>query len=256
LSSKLNQRFVLAPVVAMLALFALAACSVPRDGGGQGGVHDPYEAQNRKVHAFNRGIDRAVIRPLAGSGGGAPEIRQSIGNFGANLNEPRDAVNRLLQGDLVGVGRSTLRFVYNTTLGFGGLFDVAADFGLPADETDFGETLHVWGVPEGAYQELPILGPSTERRTAGRVVDLFLNPLDYVIPKPERYYGTAARVAGRIGDRGRFGGTVDSVLYDSEDSYSQSRLIYLQNRRFDLAGEGGAIPETDFTDPYEDLYAE
>ncbi|MFP4326417.1 MAG: VacJ family lipoprotein [Paracoccaceae bacterium] len=234
----------------------LAACSTPPDGVAPGGVHDPYEAQNRKMHAFNREVDRTVLRPIAGSGGAAPEIRQSIGNFGANLNEPRHAVNRLLQGDLVGVGRSTLRFVYNSTLGFGGLFDVAADFGLPADETDFGETLHVWGVPEGAYQELPILGPSTERRTAGQVVDLFLNPLDHVIPKPERYYGTAARIVGSVGERGRFGGSVDSVLYDSADSYAQTRLIYLQNRRFDLQDEEGGIAESDFTDPYEDIHAE
>ena len=130
-----------------------------------------------------------------------------------------------------------MRFVINSTLGFGGLFDVASDFGIEDHETDFGETLHVWGAGEGAYVELPFLGPSTQRDAVGKVVDLFTNPLSYTLDDPESYYGPVASVASGLGNRGRFSDTIDSILYDSADSYAQARLIYLQNRRFELGQE-------------------
>ncbi|MEO1364432.1 MAG: VacJ family lipoprotein, partial [Pseudomonadota bacterium] len=163
-----------------------------------------------------------------------------------NLGEPSVAINSLLQGDLRGAGLSTVRFLTNSTLGIFGLADVAAEFKLPEHDTDFGETLHVWGVGEGAYLELPVLGPSTTRDTTGMVVDLFTNPLSYVIDEPERYYGTGAGVASGLSTRGRFTDTVDSILYESADSYAQARLIYLQNRRFEL---GADDPGTDI-DPF------
>lgn len=223
------------------------------------GVHDPYEATNRQVHAFNRSFDRTVTRPVGrafGSGGDPSDLTLVVINLGDNLRAPQQAVNRLLQGELGLAARNVYRFAVNSTLGFGGLFDVAADFGVPPDDTDFGQTLYVWGVPEGAYVELPILGPSTERDTAGRVVDIFIDPLGQVLTRPERRASLAVRLAGRAAKRNRYGGAVDSVLHESADSYAQSRLIYLQNRRFELSG-GQAVPSDDtFTDPYEDLYGE
>ena len=124
----------------------------------------------------------------------------------------------------------------------------------------FGGTLAAWGAPEGAYLELPLLGPSTQRDAAGKVVDLFTNPLSYVLVAPERHAGTVARVFDRVGTRDRFGDTIDSVLYESADSYAQTRLIYLQSRRFELgdAASGAyADPYAEtVTDPYEDPYAE
>ena len=254
-----HERRTVAAAALVAALLALAGCSVAPEGAGP--VHDPFEAQNRAVHDFNRGVDRAVLRPVSRRFRGDPEAEPSdlavvVVNFGENLGAPQQAVNRLLQGDLRRAGRNALRFTLNTTLGFGGLFDVAADLGVPSDDTDFGETLYVWGVPEGAYQELPLLGPSTERRTAGRVVDIFTDPLGSVLSTDQRRVAGAARLAGEVIERGRYGGAVDSVLYDSADSYAQTRLIYLQNRRFELAGEDAAPSEADFTDPYEDLYGE
>jgi phospholipid-binding lipoprotein MlaA len=135
----------------------------------------------------------------------------------------------------------------NATLGLGGILDVASDLGLAEDSSDFGETLHVWGLPEGAYLELPLFGPSTERDAVGDVVDLFTNPLDYVLPPRPRQAKTAVRIVAKVGERGEFSDTVDSILYDSADSYAQLRLIYLQNRRFDL---GDASDSTiDYIDP-------
>ena len=234
---------------ALVLLAGLAAC-----GGGApnavspDGVFDPYETQNRKVHAFNRGLDRALVRPAAiGYSTVLPdEVEDSIGHFASNLGQPSVMVNSLLQGDLRGAGLSTVRFLTNSTLGIFGLADVAAEFNLPEHDTDFGETLHVWGAREGPYLELPVLGPSTVRDTTGIVVDLFTNPLSYVVDEPERYYGTAAGVASGLSTRGRFTETVDSILYESADSYAQARLIYLQNRRFEL---GGADPGAEI-DPF------
>ena len=235
----LNARQLLALIVACIAL---SACAPGDRTVGPDGVYDPYEATNRKVHAFNRGLDRAVVRP-AGKGYSTvvpDDIEDAVGNFAENLGQPSSLVNALLQGDLRGAGLSTVRFLVNSTLGMAGLFDAASDFGIPEHETDFGETLHVWGVGEGAYLELPIVGPSTQRDTVGLVVDLFTNPLRYTLDAPEENYGTVAGVASRVGDRGRFADTVDGILYESADSYAQLRLIYLQNRRFELGDEAAA----------------
>ncbi|WP_299607515.1 VacJ family lipoprotein [uncultured Tateyamaria sp.] len=233
--------------VLLLAVGSLAACATTEPRSLQPeGINDPYEAQNRRVHEFNRGLDRAIVRPAAvGYSTVLPdEIEDSISNFARNLGEPSVTVNSLLQGDLRGAGISSVRFVTNSVLGIFGLFDVASDFDVPRHDTDFGETLFVWGVGEGAYVELPVLGPSTARRTTGIVVDLFTNPLSYFVDSPEQYYGTLAAAASGLSRRGRFSDTVDSILYESADSYAQARLIWLQNRRFEL-GDGGTGSEID-----------
>ena len=170
LHTRVVRRFPLAHLITVtrcllcvLLLAGLAACG----GGAPGtlsedGVYDPYETQNRKVHEFNRGLDRALVRPAAiGYSSILPdEIEDSIGNFASNLGEPSVMVNSVLQGDFRGAGLSTVRFLTNSTLGIFGLADVAREFNLPEHDTDFGETLYVWGAREGAYLELPVLGPS------------------------------------------------------------------------------------------------
>lgn len=217
-------------------ILAVAGCTVPGPNQPAGEVFDPYEEGNRKTHEINRALDRALVRPAAkGYVAVVPEgIAISVGHFAENLGEPSSAVNHLMQGDGAGVARNVTRFVINVTLGFAGLFDAASDFGIYPDDSDFGETLYVWGAPEGAYVELPVLGPSNERDAAGKVVDLFTNPLSYVLPSRERNIGKVAEVAAKVGDRGRYADIVDSILYESADSYAQGRLLYTQNRRHDL----------------------
>ena len=100
---------------------------------------------------------------------------------------------------------------------------------------------------EGAYVELPFLGPSTERDSIGKVVDVVIDPLQVLLPKDQREIVMGTKVYSLLDARGRYSETVDSVLYDSADSYAQARLLYLQNRRFQL---GQSTPETDFEDPY------
>ncbi len=229
---------------------ALSACvSADTDFDPTDGIYDPFETGNRKIHAFNRTIDRSIVRPAAqGYTKAVPDdIEESIGHFATNLGRPSDVVNGLLQGDLNGAGISTVRFLLNSTFGVAGLFDIATDMGLPDHETDFGETLHVWGAGEGPFVEVPLFGPSTQRDVAGRIVDLFTNPLSYVLDEPERYYSPAARIGDGLGTRGRFTDTIDSILYESADSYAQSRLIYMQNRRFELGSEDASSE----IDPFE-----
>ena len=217
---------------------------------------------NRRNHELNRTLDRSLVGPAGrGYSDAVPEpLQVTVSNFSSNLSLPGTVVNNLLQGNLEGAAQNTVRFVVNTVLGIGGLGDPASEIGIFEVEADFGQTLHVWGVPEGAFVELPVLGPSTERDAVGRVVDLFTNPLSYVLPSPEKYYGTGAALASRLGDRGRYSDTIESILYESADSYAQSRLIYLQNRRFELGGDDGSAyvdPYDDpYGDPYDDPYAE
>jgi phospholipid-binding lipoprotein MlaA len=226
------------------------------------GINDPLEQQNRAVHELNKVLDRNAVRPAAQAYGDAvPGIgRRAIANIGSNVALPSDIVNGLLQADPAAASTNTLRFVINTTVGVGGIFDPATPLGAPRVDTDFGETLHLWGVGEGNYVELPLIGPTTERDLAGMLVDVFLNPLRFILPDVEANWATGFQIAAGLGSRDRFSDTIDSVLYESADSYAQTRLLYLQNRRYEL-GQGAPSdefvdPYADFIDPYEDPYAE
>ena len=250
----------------LLLAATLSACAVPEGYVARDGINDPFEERNRKIHAFNKSIDQAILRPASRGYNKVlpPEMRMMVDNFSANLSGPGLVVNNLLQGNFKGAIANTYRFALNSTLGFAGLVDVAEMAGVSEVDTDFGETLHVWGVGEGRYVETPFRGPSTQRDTVGRVVDFFTNPLSYAMSGSTNDYRLGARALDIIGDRGRFGDTIDSVLYDSADSYAQSRLIYLQSRRFALGRSGEATYDdpyatgtTDpYDDPYEDPYAE
>jgi len=234
----------------LLLVLGLAGCAAAPPGG----IADPFEPMNRRVHGFNKSLDAAVLRPVSQAldssrqGNGGPGPVEMAGNFGANLALPGKVANSLLQGRPEPAIRNMFRFLVNSTLGIGGLFDLATeDFDLPEVDTDFGETLHVWGVPAGAYLELPVLGPSTQRDLAGDIVDLLLlDPLDGVVNRDVRRAGLAARVLSKAGDRARFGSTVDSVLHESADSYAQTRLLYMQHRQYQLNEEGEVI------DPYSE----
>ena len=245
---------------ASLALLALTACGPAPQATG---INDPHEAANRKVHGFNRAVDRAILRPASKAYAILPQpVERGVANFADNLDTPGDVVNNLLQGRAGPAAQNTLRFATNTIFGLGGLFDTAGALGLPGVETDFGETLHVWGAGEGAYVEVPLLGPSTTRDAAGTLVDLVTNPVSLALPQPEANVSTVAKAASRLGDRARYSETVDSVLYESADSYAQLRLLYLQNRRFELgqtdgsAQDGAASADDGFVDPYEDPYGQ
>lgn len=262
MSFTLSHKAVARPALALLTALTLGACATTQDVASRSdGINDPYEKQNRSVHAFNKGLDKNVIRPVSQVYGVVPvEMRNTVNNFSENLSMPGVAVNSLLQGDLRGTGLATLRFVMNSTIGIGGLVDAASELNIPEHDTDFGETLAVWGAGEGAYIELPVFGPSTQRDTVGLVVDFFTNPLtnndNNKFDDDLETVPPGAATASVLNDREKFSDTFDSVLYESADSYAASRTIYLQNRRFELGQDQARDIDPFAIDPYEDPNAE
>lgn len=244
-------------VCAVISVCLISACTLPSEAQKDSGeVFDPHERRNRGVHSFNLEVDKILFRPASkGYVSIIPDpIKDSIANFAQNLAMPSNTVDFLLQGRPKEAGQALARFLVNSTIGFGGLADPATEFGMPPAETDFGETLYVWGVDEGAYVELPFFGPSTQRDTAGLVVALFTNPVSFTLTRPVNNTRFWAEILRRMGDRGQYSDTVDSILYESADSYAQARLIYLQNRRFELVGGANDPNFDDYEDPYADLY--
>ena len=252
---KILQKYNLRNFFAGVAFVAVASCTAPQATG----INDPHEDDNRQTHEANRALDRTLIKPASGAyGNGLPQpVRQGIGNFASNLNLPGVVVNNLLQLNLEDAVKNASRFLFNSTIGIGGVLDPSTTMGLHEESSDFGETLHVWGVGEGNYVELPFVGPSTERDMAGMVVDLFTNPLSFGSSGAGRLLGPTAKGLSKLGDRYEFADTIDTILYDSADSYAQARLLYLQHRRFQLGQELSAdalVAEGE--EAYEDFYAE
>jgi phospholipid-binding lipoprotein MlaA len=238
-----NSKIVLVPAI----LLVLASCGKTPEGIE---YHDPHEKRNRAVHSINKGLDKVLIKPAGNTYGAVipQRARNGVSNFAENLTLPNRAVNQLLQFDIAGVIATSFRFATNTLIGFGGLLDPATDFGLPNEDTDFGETLYTWGVGEGSYVELPGFGPSTARDATGLLFDfVLLDPLGIVLDADTVPVRTGAKILDRLGDRHDFGSTVDDLLYESDDSYSLLRSYYLQARRFEL---NGGTNDEDFEDPY------
>jgi len=243
------------PLIVGLSLAVMVSCTAPQATG----ITDPNEAQNRATHENNRKLDRAIIKPASGAyGNGLPKpVRQGIGNFASNLGLPSMVVNNILQLRIGDALKNTTRFVFNTTIGLGGVLDPSSAMGLHEESTDFGETLHVWGVGEGNYVELPLIGPSTERDMVGIVVDMFTNPLSFGASSPGKYMGPVVKGFSKLGDRYNHADTIDTILYNSADSYAQARLIYLQHRRFKLGQALGTDqPLEEGEDAYDNFYAD
>ncbi|MBZ4023606.1 ABC transporter [Rhodobacter sp. TJ_12] len=242
--------------IGLVAALVLAGCGGGPQVQDRDAINDPYEAQNRQVHAFNKGFDRMFFKAREGQPRSRDTVlTRTVGNAGSNLGLPGKVVNSLLQGRPEPAIKNSFRFVINTTLGIGGIFDPAgSSFSLPETDTDFGETLAVWGAKEGPFMELPFFGPSTERDAFGRVVDMAMNPVGKVLSGNDATAATVLQFGGKIAKRKRFGETVESVYYDSADSYAQERLLYLQMRRHQLADE--ETNDEEAWDPYEDPYAQ
>ena len=242
-----------------LCFARLTACSVPEPGTD---VHDPYESVNRATHWVNGELDRSALRPASQVYGTLVPgpVRRSVDNVADNLGMPSAVMNKIMQGDIGDAIHNTARFAVNTTLGLLGLFDPASDMGLEARDSGFADTLAVWGASEGAYLVLPVFGPSTERDTAGLVVDILTNPIGTVLgPK----LGSQAEdanldftIASTLNSRFELTEAFDTILYDSADSYTQLRLFYLDSRRFSLASTSDDATVDLYSDLYEGLYDE
>ncbi len=144
--------------------------------------YDPLQPLNRKVDGFNTVVDEATLRPISKvyTKVMPREARSSVTNFFSNLQEPNTIINSVLQGKVVQGVADTTRFLINSTFGIVGLFDIASHMGLEKHKEDFGQTLAVWGVGEGAYIVYPILGPNSVRDTPGTVMAYFLDGATYM----------------------------------------------------------------------------
>lgn len=195
-------------------------------------TNDPLEPFNRKVFAFNQAVDENFLVPLAkGYRFIMPaEFRQSIRHFINNLREPYNFANNLLQLS-PDTPKSLARFLINSTIGFFGLLDVASELGLEYDEEDFGQTLAVWGVPEGPYLVLPFLGSSNPRDAFGTIVGIVSDPVSITLGGAGlqiiNYSLTGLNV---IGLREAFLDPLEQIKANSLDYYATMRSLYRQRR--------------------------
>ena len=205
---------------------------------------DPGEAVNRLIFKANLAIDQAVVKPLAKTyRERVPQgVRDGVHNFVANLGQPAVAVNNLLQGKSRQAWQSVQRLAVNTTLGAGGVVDVATHFGLKPRPADFGETLAVWGVGPGPYVMLPMLGPSTLRDAVGTAVDFALDPLNYVGAAAATYVQAAGSGARVVDTRAAHIEDLDALEQSSLDFYATLRSVYRQHREAEIRDATGAMP--------------
>lgn len=182
------------------------------------------------MYSVHDGIDTVIMKPVAtGYDAVLPSpVRTGVTNFFSNIGDIMISVNNLLQGKVADAGSDLGRVAINTTLGIGGLFDVATSEGIPKHDEDFGQTFGRWGVSEGAYVFIPILGPRTARDTVGVAVDLWADPLNQVDDVAVRNSLWALRA---VNTRANLL-PADKVIEEAAlDKYSYIRDAYLQNRR-------------------------
>jgi len=215
------------PLALCVALLAGCTIAKPR-------TDDPWEGFNRKMYAFNDAADKAVIRPVAVGYRKitSQNVRRVVSNFFANIKMPITIINDVLQADPKSAVRNTGRFVINTTVGFIGLFDPASEMKLPPNETDFGVTLAKWGLPEGPYVVLPLVGSTTARDVWRLPVDNYFDPVAWYGREhdnsflqeqgPNLFYLVTLRARG-IEAEGLLEGVYDPYVF-YRDAYRQRRI--------------------------------
>jgi phospholipid-binding lipoprotein MlaA len=199
---------------------------------------DPWEPFNRKMFTFNSRLDDYALRPLATGYAKIVPLgaRRSIGRFFYNIRSPKRFANNILQGKPVRGGVVVLRFIVNSTLGVGGLFDPAKRwFGLEKRDEDFGQTLGVYGVPPGPYLVVPVFGPATVRDAIGWVGDIALDPLTYLVSGT---FVIVAQAAGEFSNRVNYRSLTLDLFEDVDrftlEPYVAVQDFYLQKREHDV----------------------
>ena len=216
-------------------LLTLTACSSSQkcidDVNPQGDQFDPCDPAkpvNEAVFSFNLFADEYLIGPVAHTYHHLPdEVRGGIDNVLGNLGEPMSATNSLLQGDMQSFGTTLFRFLLNSTFGFAGIRDFAGENGLKQHEQHFNDTLASYGVDDGAYVVLPLLGPSSVRDTSGKVVDWFLDPMGLVFNSTTQI---GIGVMNGIDTRDGLDPMVQQLYYDSLDPYAAVRAASIQHQ--------------------------
>ncbi len=233
-------------VLALFLLVAVSGCATtppPRSCEDVWERPDPFSFWNRPVHKVNTWTDRKVFDPLIDVWLYVPSVvRNRFTDFARNLRAPRNFANNLLQADWKGAGTETMRFALNTTIGIGGLFDVAKPLtGVKSDPEDFGQTLALWGVPAGPLLYIPFRGPQTLREFGGGFADDAFSvttfaPSGASIPLRVMRYGNRAQRRAKLDE------VLDEVYeLDFEDSYRESQCVYFKQRIYRIID--GKLPK-------------
>jgi len=248
--------------VIVLSFFIATSSMAGSDGQNElskntnGQVKDCFEKVNRGIFAFNQAIDGLIFEPLAMGYRKLPSpIRTGTSNFVGNISTLLTIPNNVLQGDIGVAGKNTLRFVVNTTIGIIGLFDPASAIGLNSyEKEDFGQTLGSWGVGEGCYVVLPVLGPSTARDAIGSLGNYMGGDAWYnVTVRNDTHYFSdfdyyASKGAGGVDFRAKNFDDINNLEENSVDFYASVKSLYLQDRRKRILNASGATQTQDDSD--------
>lgn len=204
---------------------------------------DPWEAYNRKIHAFNMGFDKAIFRPIAkGYDVVMPDAPQrGVRNFFRNLAFPVNLLNSLLQGKMADAFTATGRFMMNSTIGLLGFFDVATKAGIKKVNEDFGQTLAVWGWKDSRYLVMPFFGPYTARDFLGRGFYGAFHPISYVAREYNNYVPMVVDLVTLRAELLPF----QADLETANDPYVLIRDAWLQNREYKIYDGDPPAPDYD-----------
>tara|TARA_Y100000748_G_C15415388_1_gene457151 strand:- start:171 stop:965 length:795 start_codon:yes stop_codon:yes gene_type:complete len=223
-------------------------------------VKDCFESVNRGIFAFNQGLDKIVFEPLSRGYRKLPQpIRSGTSNVLNNLANVVTIPNNVLQGKIKDAGVNSLRFLINSSLGIVGIFDVASYYGLEKrDKEDYGQTLGTWGVSEGCYFVLPVLGPTTVRDSIGSLVNISGGDAWYnvTVVNDTQYFDEAdyylSRVLTGVDFRAKNLESFDSLEKTSIDLYASIRSLYLQDRKRKIKNID-LVTETMSDDDWEEI---
>jgi len=224
-------------------------------------VKDCFEGLNRATFAFNQGLDKVIFKPVAKGYRKLPlSVRTGTSNVLSNLSNLVTIPNNLLQGDLRAAGLNTARLTVNTTIGIFGIFDVAQQMGLVKDyrKEDYGQTLGAWGVDDGCYLVLPILGPSTIRDSIGTLTSILGGDPWYniTVKNDTQYFKDSdfyfSKGVDGINFRSKNLEAFDNLETNSMDFYASVRSLYLQDRKQKILNSNKIIDTQDDSD-WDDL---
>ena len=233
----------------------LGGCAAPPDDpAGRAAFaqnNDPLEPLNRQILDLNLFIDRILLKPVTKiyialvPEDGRDALRRALDN----MKEPVVVINNVLQGEPRRAGTAAGRFVVNSTIGLAGLLDVAKKIGLDKQTGDFGQTLFVWGLPEGPYLILPLLGPSNPRDAVGMGVDAYADPFSFLATAKDLDEIEISRfILGGIDERARVIDVLDDLQKNSLDFYAQLRSLAQQRRAAELRHGAAPAPAANFYD--------
>jgi phospholipid-binding lipoprotein MlaA len=236
----------------LAAGLAVSGCAAPgapgsaQTAGAADDFNDPFEDTNRGIFNFNQAVDENVLVPVAKTYRTVvpPPMRQSLHDFMQNLDGPVIFANDLLQGEAALAGNTLARLLINTTIGAGGMFDVAKLMGIPYHSNDLGITFAVWGFRAGPYVVVPILGPSNPRDLIGQVGDGYADPGNYVASTVHHYlWAVVARTAtAGIDERSRNIESLADIERTALDNYATIRSLYRQRREAQIRHEQSNLP--------------